>query len=77
MCMCMCPTVLFACCEAAGGLLFCPATSLQYHQHSLCVALPLCSAAAVIKRLLLVLLVGVGLGTALFFAGLETLFPKY
>jgi hypothetical protein len=34
-------------------------------------------AAAIIRRVLLVLLVGVGLGTALFFAGLETLFPKY
>jgi hypothetical protein len=39
--------------------------------------LPGSNAAAIIKRVLLVLLVGVGLGTALFFAGLETLFPKY
>lgn len=35
------------------------------------------SVGAIIRRVLLVLLVGVGLGTALFFAGLETLFPKY
>ncbi|KAF8065617.1 hypothetical protein HT031_003218 [Scenedesmus sp. PABB004] len=35
------------------------------------------SVGAIVRRVLLVLLVGVGLGTALFFAGLETLFPKY
>eukprot|EP00775_Hariotina_reticulata_P013781 gene13781-13902_t len=35
------------------------------------------SVGAIIKRVLLVVLVGCGLGTALFFIGLETLFPKY
>lgn len=45
---------------------------------NLCRCCPCClPAAAIIRRVLLVLLVGVGLGTALFFAGLETLFPKY
>lgn len=33
--------------------------------------------AAIIRRVLLVVLIGCGLGTALFFIGLETLFPKY
>jgi hypothetical protein len=36
-----------------------------------------CCRAAVVKRVLLVLLAGVALGTALFFIGLEYAFPKY
>lgn len=37
----------------------------------------LCRAAAIIRRVLLVLLAAVGLGTALFYLGLEYAFPKY
>jgi hypothetical protein len=37
----------------------------------------LCISAAIIKRVLLVLVAAVGLGTALFFLGLEYMFPKY
>jgi hypothetical protein len=35
------------------------------------------SVGAIIRRVALVVLAGVGLGTALFFIGLQTLFPKY
>ena len=35
------------------------------------------AAAAIVRRVALVVLAGVALGTALFFIGLETLFPKY
>jgi hypothetical protein len=68
------------CCSAAGPemptallldcrlLLLCPAPA---------VPCPCCLLAAIIKRVLLVILAAVGLGTALFFIGLEYLFPKY
>lgn len=36
-----------------------------------------CVCAAIIKRVLLVVLAAVALGTALFYIGLEYLFPKY
>ena len=35
------------------------------------------SVPAIIRRVALLLLVGVGLGAALFFLGLEYMFPKY
>lgn len=35
------------------------------------------SVGAIVRRVALVVLAGIGLGTALFFIGLETLFPKY
>ncbi len=38
---------------------------------------PLPLLAGIIRRVSLVLLVGVGIGTALFFVGLEYMFPKY
>jgi hypothetical protein len=37
----------------------------------------LSAATAIVRRVLLVILAAVGLGTALFFIGLEYLFPKY
>lgn len=56
---------------------YCRKSARDLHpvQHALMPSLP--AFAGIIRRVALVLLLGVGIGTALFFIGLEYMFPKY